>query len=162
MDTNKVKAIDAYFKKGLSLRKVAKDLGIDRMIINTWIETFRFHGLEGLMAPACETYDESFKLKVIQHMIETAEPYSIACGRFRIPSRATIWKWMHRYMSEEAWALYLLNRERRDMKRKQPNKVQTEKEKMQEELEYLRAENAYLKKLQALVQEKEQSKQKKK
>ena len=95
-------------------------------------------------------------------MIETAEPYSIACGRFRIHSRATIWKWMHQYMSEEDWALYHLNRERRDMKKKHPNRVQTETEKLQEELEYLRAENAYLKKLQALVQEKEQSKQKKK
>ena len=162
MNEKKIKAIEAYHKNGDSLRKIARDLKTDKMVVSCWLETYRFHGLKGLLAPACLSYDDSFKLKVVKHMIETIEPYSVVAGRFKIPSRATIWKWMHRYMSEEEWALYHLKRERRDMKKRQVEKVQTEAEKLQEELEFLRAENAYLKKLHALVQEKEQLKQKKK
>ena len=161
MDERKKKVIQSFFDGGQSLRSIARELGLDRMVISSWIEIYRYHGLEGLMAPACLTYDESFKLKVIQHMIETAEPFTVVAGRFRIPSRATIWKWMHQYMSAEDRALYQLKRERRDMKKKQPNRVMTDLEKLQEENELLRAENAYLKKLRALVQEKQQTKKKK-
>lgn len=162
LNSKKEQIIDAYFNKGMSLRKIAREYGTDKMVISCWIEIYRFHGLEGLLAPACEVYDESFKIQVIEHMIETAEPYAKVAGRFNIPSRATIWKWMKQYMSDEDWALYYLKRERRDMKKKQPDKGMSDFEKLQEELEYLRAENAYLKKLHALVQEKEKSQQKKK
>ncbi|MEK3978804.1 hypothetical protein MKY37_08040 [Psychrobacillus sp. FSL K6-2836] len=162
MDERKKKAIQSFFEEGQSQRSIARELGLDRTVICGWIEVYRYHGLEGLMAPACLTYDKTFKLRVIQHMIETVEPFSVVAGRFRIPSRATIWKWMHQYMSTEDWALYQLKRERRDMKKKQPNRVITDLEKLQEENELLRAENAYLKKLQALVQEKQQIKPKKK
>ena len=162
MNTIKAKVINAFFERGMSLRKIASELGVDKMVISGWIEIYRFHGMEGLMAPACKGYDESFKIQVIQHMIETAEPYTKVVGRFNIPSRATIWKWMHQYMSEEEWALYYLKRERRDMKKKQPVPGKTDIEKLQEELEYLRAENAYLKKLEALVQEKKKSQPKRK
>jgi transposase len=162
MNIKKAEVIDAFFEKGMSLRKIARDLGVDKMVISSWIEIYRFHGMEGLMAPACKGYEESFKIHVIQHMIETAEPYSKVAGRFNIPSRATIWKWMHQYMSEEEWTLYYLKRERRDMKKKQPKQGMTDIGKLQEELEYLRAENAYLKKLDALVQEKKKSQPKRK
>jgi len=162
MNSKKEQVIDAYFNKGMSLRKIARDFGTDKMVISSWIEIYRFHGLEGLIAPACESYDETFKIQVIKHMIETAEPYTKVAGRFKIPSRATIWKWMKQYMSDEEWALYYLKRERRDEMSKKPEKEKSDYEKLQEELEYLRAENAYLKKLHALVQVKEKSQQKKK
>lgn len=161
MDSRKNQFIKAY-ERGDSIRKIARDLSVDRMVIQCWVETYKFHGPAALLNPTCVTYNESFKLKVIQHMIETTESYAVVAGRFHIPSRATIWKWMKRYMSEAEWALYLFKRERRDMMKNKPTKQITDSQKLQEEIEYLRAENAYLKKLHALVQEKERSKQKKK
>lgn len=162
MDNRKVEAIRLFFEKEHSQRSIARLFKIDKQVIACWIEIYRYHGMEGLLAPPCPMYEESFKLKVVQHMIETAESFTKVVGRFNIPGRATIWKWMKRYMSNEDWALYHIKRERRNMKKKQSQEELTEVKKLQEELEYLKIENAYLKKLQALVQEKELAQRKKK
>lgn len=161
MNAKKELVIDAYINKRMSIRQISHELNVDKSLISCWIEIYKYHGLEGLLAPACEVYEESFKIQVVKHIIETAESYTKVAGRFNIPSRATIWKWMKQYMSDEDWTLYYLKRERRDMRKKKTNNGSTEYEKLQEELEYLRAENAYLKKLHALVQEKKKFQQKK-
>ncbi|SFQ73968.1 hypothetical protein SAMN05421670_0001, partial [Psychrobacillus psychrotolerans] len=38
MNIKKAEVIDAFFEKGMSLRKIARDLGVDKMVISSWIE----------------------------------------------------------------------------------------------------------------------------
>ena len=164
MSTEEIKRrmAEMYESKQFSNREISRRLKMAHAVINSWLSIYKYHGLEGLLTPAYTSYPESFKLQVVHHVIETAEAYSEVAGKFRIFSRATVWKWMKNYMSEDEWALYYFKREQRDQMRKSNSETLTEKEKLQQEIELLKAENAYLKKLQALIQEKDSSKHKKK
>lgn len=156
METVKRKArVIEFFEAGnLSLHEMSRRLNLDRAVIKTWHSIYKHHGKQGLLNPPCTPRDESFKLEVVQYMIETAKPTFEVAGRFNLHSRATLWKWMKKYMSEDDWSLYYLRREQRDHMKKDNSKEQTDLEKVKKENELLRAENAYLKKLRALVQEK--------
>ena len=158
----KRKMVEMYESKHFSNREISRRLKIGHAVINSWLSIYKYHGLEGLLTPAYTSYPESFKLQVVHHIIETAEAYSEVAGKFRIFSRATVWKWMKNYMSQDDWALYYLKREQRNQMRKSKPENLTEQEKLQQEIELLKAENAYLKKLHALIQEKNQSKPNKK
>lgn len=158
----KRKMVEMYESKQFSNREISRHLKMAHAVINSWLSIYKYHGLEGLLTPAYTSYPESFKLQVVHHVIETAEAYSEVAGKFRIFSRATVWKWMNHYMSEDDWALYYSKREQRDQMRKSKPENLTDKEKLQQEIELLKAENAYLKKLQALIQQKDLSKYKKK
>ncbi|WP_409366941.1 helix-turn-helix domain-containing protein [Lysinibacillus sp. 38-6] len=158
----KKKVVELYQKGELSHSAIARELKINKAVVSSWLAIYKYHGLDGLLAPPCKSYDDSFKLEVIHYLIETVESYTEVSGRFNLHSRATLWKWMHLYMTENDWALYHKKRERRDMKKKSTTTTQNDTEKLQEELELLRAENAYLKKLHALIQEKEKLARKKK
>ena len=158
----KRKVVELYESKRFSNKEISRQVKTAHAVVNTWLSIYKYHGLEGLLTPAYTSYPESFKMRVIQYVIETAASYTEVAGKFRIFSRATIWKWMKAYFSEAEWALYYFKREQRDQMKKQKPEVLTETEKLKKEIDLLKAENAYLKKLHALIQEKDQSKPKKK
>ncbi len=162
----KTQLIDLYETKKYSVRGIAKILSVDSAVARTWLAIYQYHGAEALINPDCTPQSESFKIKVVKHLVETADPITEIAGKFNIQSRATIWKWANKYMSDDDRSLYNLNREWRDqMKKENPtqlsdvekNKGLTEIEKLKQENEYLKAENAYLKKLKALIHEKKKT-----
>ena len=84
---------------------------------------------------------------------------------FCIPSEPTVSKWERIYYEEGPEALLEERRGRRSMGKKKPSKPKknvNENEDLLAEVQYLRMENEYLKKLNALVQERKKSEQKKK
>lgn len=165
-DEQKLAAIFSYFEESESTHQIAKRLQIDRHYIRLWIELYRYHGIEGIIRPqGCTNYDDSFKIKVIQHLIETGDSLLQTAAKFNIPSRETIRRWKKQWMSKAGEVLYQVEKECRTMPKKHTSTTDLNEKTMKElkeEIEYLRMENAYLKKLKALVQEKEESKQKKK
>jgi len=165
-DEQKLAAIVAYFKENESPHQIAKRLQIDRHYIRLWIELYRYHGIEGIIRPeGCTNYDDSFKIKVIQHLIETGDSLLQTAAKFNIPSRETVRRWKNQWMSKAGEVLYQIEKERQMMPKKHTSTNDLNEKTMDElkqEIEYLRMENAYLKKLKALVQEKNTSKLKKK
>lgn len=157
MDTveKKRKLIDLFESGNHSIRGIARILKIDPGAARTWLAIYKYHGLEKLLHPSCLPQDESFKIKVVKHVIETVDSMTEVAGKFNIHSRASIWKWMKKYMSESDWSLYYMKRERRDQMKKEETENISENEKLKREIELLKAENAYLKKLKALIQGKE-------
>jgi len=162
----KLTAIFAYFEENKSTHQIARKLQIDRHYNRLWIELYRYHGIEGIIRPqGCTNYDDPFKIKVIQHLIETGDSLLQIAAKFNIPSRETVRRWKKQWMSKAGEVLYQIEKERLTMPKKHtPANDLNEKtmEELKEEIEYLRMENAYLKKLRALVQEKDSSKLKKK
>lgn len=165
-DEQKLAAIVAYFEENESSYQIAKRLQIDRHYIRLWIELYRYHGIEGIIRPeGCTNYDDSFKIKVIQHLIETGDSLLQTAAKFNIPSRETVRRWRKQWMSKAGEVLYQIEKERQTMPKKHTSTNDLNEKTMDElkqEIEYLRMENAYLKKLKALVQEKNTSKLKKK
>jgi len=156
----KERLIHLINNENISLREISRRLGVNLEVVRTWLAIYRYHGAENLLHPHCTPYPESFKMKVLKYTVETADTMVEIAGKFNIPSRATIWKWMKKYLSKENWSLYYLKREWRDQMKKEQSKELTKKEQsklkqLEQENELLKAENAYLKKLRALVQEKE-------
>ena len=151
----KKQLIQLFESGNYSLHEISRRLEVDRGAIKTWLAIYQYHGIEALLYPPCTPYAESFKMKVIEYTVETADAMFEIAGKFNIPSRATIWKWMKKYMSEADWSLYYLKRERRDQMRKEKPTQLSELEKLKRENELLKAEIEYLKKLKALIQEKE-------
>ena len=73
-DEQKLAAVIAYFEENESTYQIAKRLQIDRHYIRLWIELYRYHDIEGIIRPQGYTnYEDSFKIKVIQHLIETGD-----------------------------------------------------------------------------------------
>lgn len=165
-DEQKLAAVLAYFEEKESTYQIANRLQRDRQYIRLWIELYRYHGIEGIIRPQGFTnYEDSFKIKVIQHLIETGDSLLQTAAKFNIPSRETIRRWKKQSMSTAGEVLYQVEKERQSMPKKQPpssdlNGKTTDE--LKAEIEYLRMENAYLKKLKALVQEKDAFKSKKK
>ena len=84
---------------------------------------------------------------------------------FCIPSDSTVAKWERIYYEEGPEGLLEERRGRKNMGKKKPSKTKknvNENEDLLAEVQRLRMENEYLKKLNALVLEREKSKQKKK
>ncbi|MGY4794126.1 helix-turn-helix domain-containing protein [Lysinibacillus fusiformis] len=165
-DEQKLAVVLAYFEEKESTYQIANRLKRDRQYIRLWIELYRYHGIEGIIRPQGFTnYEDSFKIKVIQHLIETGDSLLQTAAKFNIPSRETIRRWKKQWMSKAGEVLYQIEKERQSMPKKQPpssdlNEKTTEE--LKAEIEYLRMENAYLKKLKALVQEKDAFTSKKK
>ncbi|MEK5485289.1 helix-turn-helix domain-containing protein [Lysinibacillus sp. FSL M8-0355] len=165
-DEQKLAAVLAYFEEKESTYQIANRLQRDRQYVRLWIELYRYHGIEGIIRPQGFTnYEDSFKIKVIQHLIETGDSLLQTAAKFNIPSRETIRRWKKQWMSKADKVLYQIEKECQSMPKKQPPSSDLNEKTMEElkaEIDYLRMENAYLKKLKALVQEKEAFKPKKK
>ncbi|MBO9155433.1 IS3 family transposase [Chitinophaga sp. MAH-28] len=145
--------------KGMeSAKAAAQRIGGSKATVQSWVDYYRKAGRKGLTLRH-GTYEGSFKIGVIKHMLKNHLSLRQAAILFGIPKSGTIGRWLKKY--EQYGPTGLLEetrgRKKRIMASKPPKYTkktpETAEEKLaalQSELEYLRAENAYLKKLRAL------------
>lgn len=161
---------DFNFKKSVVLEVIETGLSsvmaghrfkLNKSMVKKWVSFYREHGLEGLK-PISNKYTPDFKVKVILEMRKNSLSFRETCVRFKIPSLATLIKWVNIYDQEGPTGLLKETRGgTRSMPRK-PKKPLTREEELLDELADLRAENAYLKKLHALVQSEKKKEEKRK
>ena len=138
--------------------------GISYSIIRRWVHQYEIHGVEGLIGGR-GSYSGEFKVHVVEYMHDKHMSLTSAANHFCIPSVPTLSKWERIYYEEGKEALLKERRGCKRMSKKKPVKQKNDvnqNEDLLAEVQRLRAENEYLKKLNALVQERERSEQKKK
>lgn len=144
-------------------RSLSKKYGIHNVTIDRWVKLYKEHGKEGLIN-CTRTYDGDFKIYVVEYIRDYKISLNEAAAKFCVANVSTISKWERIYYEEGPEALLEERRGRNNMGKKRgrkPKKNVNENEDLLQEVQRLRMENEYLKKLNALVQEREKSKQKK-
>ena len=133
--------------------------------LKRWVHAYKANGVEGL-TKVTRTYDGTTKILVVEYMHENSLSLNQAAAMFGIPSPTTIAKWERIYYEEGKEALLEERRGRKHMSTKTSKETKkknvNENEDILAEVQRLRMENEYLKKLNALIQEREKSEQKKK
>ena len=150
-------------KSGRS-RVLGKKYGINRSCIERWAHLYEVHGEKGLIG-GTGSYSGEFKVHVVEYMHKNHMSVVGTAYYFCIPSESTVAKWERIYYEEGRDALLQERRGRNNMGKKKPVKPKNDvnqNEDLLAEVQRLRMENEYLKKLNALVQERERSEQKKK
>ena len=146
------------------VKRIAKKHGIHYSILRRWVQLYEQHGEDGLTSRT-RIYSGEFKIHVVEYMHKNRMSLTETAAHFCIPSMPTVSKWEHIYYEEGPEALLKERRGRKSMGKKKSSKLKknvNENEDLLAELQYLRMENEYLKKLNALVQERKKSEQKKK
>ena len=154
----KIQSVQEYLGGHDSQKEIAERYGVNRQVLQQWIDLYRHHGEEGLWK-RYTNYTAEFKMDVLTFMNDTGASFCETAAVFNIPSRTTIMKWKKVVDQNGVDALIPKKKGRPAMKEK-PKKTALPKESnetLEEEVERLRMENAYLKKLNALVKEKERS-----
>ena len=144
-------------------RLLSKKYGVHNVTIDRWVKLYKEHGKEGL-SKSKSSYDGEFKVYVVEYIQEHSLSLNEAAAKFRIATVSTISRWERIYYEEGPEALLEERRGRSNMGKKKPHKPKNkvnENEDLLQEVQRLRMENEYLKKLNALVQEREKSEQKK-
>ena len=138
--------------------------GIAYQNIRRWVHLYKIHGIKGLTGGA-GSYSGGFKVFVVEYMHKNGMSLTATADHFCIQSVPTLSKWERIYYEEGRSALLEERRGRKNMGKKKPVKPKNnvnQNEDLLAEVQRLRMENEYLKKLNALVQERERSEQKKK
>lgn len=133
-------------------------------MIKKWVALYKNGGMDQL-TKVCRTYSGEFKVHVVEYINQNSLSTRAAAALFGIQSAPTISKWERTYYEEGKEALYEERRGRsRKMSTKKPKSKKNinENEDLLAEVQRLRMENEYLKKLNALIQEREKSEQKRK
>lgn len=164
----RLRIVQEYLKGSVSTRTLAACHGVGRSVIRRWVASYREHGVTGLRRKVVE-YDARFKLSVLQRMQRDGLSYGQVAALFDIRSPGHVSNWARLYHEGGIDALAPRRRGRPPRMNPEPSQQST-KEEVQDtrsrqdllkEIEYLRAEVAYLKKLDALLQAKKQTAQKK-
>ena len=163
-DEFKLKVVEEY-QSGLlgGTNALAKKYGVHNSEVEKWVNQYKEHGPAGLASKA-GIYDGDFKLYVVEYMHTHSLSAKATAIRFGIVSHSTVLHWERIYYEEGPEALFKERRGRKKMNDKKPAKPKKkvdENEDLLQEVQRLRMENEYLKKLNALVQEREKSEQKK-
>ena len=138
--------------------------GISHCNIQRWVHLYENHGRNGLTG-GTGSYSGEFKVHVVEYMHNNRMSLTATADHFCIQSVPTLSKWERIYYEEGKEALFEERRGRNSMGKKKPVKPKNnvnQNEDLLAEVQRLRMENEYLKKLNALVQERERSEQKKK
>ncbi len=130
-----------------------------------WIKQYESLG-ENAFKKRYTAYSTQYKLDVLNYMNEQGTSIRETAALFNIPSYETLRKWKVAYETGGLDALQSKKKGHPSMEKKKTNTtkdqgiVEDSIEALQAENERLRMENAYLKKLNALVQNKEKSRNK--
>ena len=128
------------------------------------VHLYENHGRNGLTG-GTGSYSGEFKVHVVEYMHNNRMSLVSVANQFCIQSVPTLSKWERIYYEYGKDALLEERRGRNNMGKKKPVKPKNDvnqNEDLLAEVQRLRMENEYLKKLNALVQERERSEQKKK
>ena len=166
-DEFRLKVVQEYLSgKSGGLPAVAHKNGIDVSQLRAWVLLYQNHGVEGLCC-CHRTYSGEFKVHVVEYMHENKLSFTKTAGYFCLPGQTVVARWDKIYHEEGRAALLKERRGRKRMSKEKTTKAKkkvkvNENEELLAEVKRLRMENEYLKKLNALVQEREKSKQRKK
>ncbi len=155
----KCSAVRAVIEDHFSYLKAGRMIGASKTTVLKWVGIVKNHGYEGLKANSGKHHDGQFKVDVIEYMHKNHVSSYTAAAHFNV-SRTQIQRWERIYYERGALALMEKMNKSQSPGRK-PRKLPDDNQDLLKELEYLRMENEYLKKLSALVQKREQEKQKK-
>ena len=161
----RLQCVEAVLKGNGSVKRVAKEKGIEHSNLRLWLMFYQAYGPPGLKPRANQHYSLSFKLRVLQAIDKEHLSLREACVRFNIPSDSVIINWRKAYESNGEAGLIVRPKGcppkmKPPIKRKvkKSAKPLTREEELLLENEYLRAENELLKKLHALAQAKKKQK----
>ena len=164
-DALRLKIVKDYLSgKSGGFDVLSKKYGLNQSNIRRWVHKYEIHGAKGLVGRK-ESYSGEFKVHVVEYMHNNRMSLTATADHFCIQSVPTLSKWERIYYEEGKEALFEERRGRNSMGKKKPVKPKNnvnQNEDLLAEVQRLRMENEYLKKLNALVQERERSEQKKK
>jgi len=156
-----------YLLAGHSVLQAMEKFSVDRSSAKKWLSAYEIHGVEGLRIKqhSPNRYTGEFKINVIEYKLLHHLSIRQATAYFNIPSSRSIALWERKYLEGGAEALMVETRGSGSlrtgvMKGKKAKFPVKKDESLEEENKRLRMENEYLKKLNALIQEKEESKKK--
>lgn len=151
--SDRERAVKLVIEGRMSAGSAAKEVGSHKSQVQKWVKLFDEHGIEGLSIKH-GTYSGETKVSIVRYMLKNHLSLCETAGKFGIPEKGTISKWLRVYQDEGEAALYRNNRGRMKTKTKPTKRcAEVSKDPLLVELEYLRTENAYLKKLKALVEQ---------
>lgn len=160
----KLEVINYCKENNCGSRVCARRFNIDISTIKLWRRKYERWGVEGLLRNKCK-YDGNFKISVIEYMHDNNLSLRETMLHFNLSGICLIQKWKYIYTTKGSQALLNANCEKNvnNNMSKNNKKINNDvNEHLRKENEYLRMENEYLKKLNALIQEREKSEQKKK
>jgi len=164
-DALRLKIVKDYLSgKSGGFDVLSKKYGLNQSNIRRWVHKYEIHGAKGLVGRK-ESYSGEFKVHVVEYMHNNRMSLVSVANQFCIQSVPTLSKWERIYYEYGKDALLEERRGRNNMGKKKPVKPKNDvnqNEDLLAEVQRLRMENEYLKKLNALVQERERSEQKKK
>ena len=144
---------------------LANKYGVDYSHLRRWVQAYEANGIDGL-TKVTRTYDGEAKIHIVEYMHKNSLSIRQTAALFGVSSPPTIARWERIYYEEGKEALLEERRGQKHMSTKKSKETKTkninENEDLLAELQRLRMENEYLKKLNALIQEREKSEQKKK
>ena len=165
-DEFKLKVVLEYFEgKNGGCDILSAKYGINPGQLRHWVHLYKNNGTDGL-TKVTRTYGGATKIHIVEYMHQNSLSLRQTAALFGIQSPTTLAKWERIYYEEGKEALLEERRGRKHMSTKKPKEPKkknvNENEDLLAEVQRLRMENEYLKKLNALIQEREKSEQKKK
>ncbi|VEG13977.1 helix-turn-helix domain-containing protein [Moraxella cuniculi] len=168
-------SVMAYYQNNHNYKRTAKHFGLDHKTVELWVKLYQTHGIDGIKRRRTKAiYDTTFKLNAVQQVLLGKSLTQLAI-ELNLPQPALLSNWLKSYQSFGIMGLTPKPKGRKVMSNKHnTNKDKTTKNKstsktkpqdddyakLLKRLAYLEAENDYLKKLDALIRQKEQSKNK--
>ena len=158
----KLQIVQEYLNGNVGKEQIAEKYYVTASDVQKWSDAYREHGASGLCTTH-GTYTGYFKQTVVEYMHNTSSSARQTAAHFNIPGYTTVCKWERIYLEEGKDALYKerrgragnMNNTKKECKPKTKKQVD---EDLIAEVQRLRMENEYLKKLNALIQEREKSK----
>ncbi len=148
---DKLKAVERYLNGRESANEIAKFLEADHKAILKWIKQYEYHGVEAFSQPYTN-YTLTFKLGVLNFMIENGTSLNETTAIFKIPVPSTISVWRKQNETKGLNALQS-KKKGRPSKKKEFNKqskqapVEGSTEALEARIKQLEMENKYLKKV---------------
>lgn len=164
-------SVIAYYLSGHSYKQTAKQFNLSTdSIVEQWVKLYQTHGIDGIKRRSTKAvYDTDFKLNAIKQ-IQNGKSLTQLSIELNLPQPALLSNWLKSYQTFGIMGLEPKPKGRKAVSNSNKKNKQTNSSKAQikdneykqllRRLEYLEAENAYLKKLDALIRQKEQSKNK--
>jgi transposase len=149
-----------------SIRSAARKIRADPKTVRRWLNCYKQHGQNGLKLRH-GSYDGTFKVRVIRHMLKNQLSLIQTAAIFGIPQEDAISRWLKIYESMGTAGLLvgtqsqkklLMGRKPKKNKNLSSKTAEEQLAALQAENEYLKAENAFLKKLDALIQQEKAAK----
>jgi transposase len=157
----KLKIIQGYNPIVFSKKEYAKQMGVTRAQFQYWLKLYELQGEEGFRDPYTN-FTVSFKLDVLNYMVQSGASLMDTAALFRISSYTMVYDWQKKMEVGGMEALEPKEKGRPTMGKKSTNQskqapVKGSVKALETRIKQLEMENEYLKKLNALVQNKEKS-----